>query len=138
MIRTLPQSYLLIASFSIPPKISIPPEHTEGVTQALLDTQPTQLAGLAARDSLRLEAGMCLYGHDLDESTSPIEGALAWLVSKDRRQRADFPGAERILAELSKDKGPKRRRVGLVIDGAPARGTWTTCCASISSLEAYE
>lgn len=102
-------------------EISIPPQQTEAVTQALLDTQPTQLAGLAARDSLRLEAGMCLYGHDLNDSISPIEGALAWLVSKDRRQKADFPGAERILSELSKDKGPKRRRVGLVIDGAPAR-----------------
>lgn len=68
---------------------------------------------------MRLEAGMCLYGEDLDESTSPVEGGLAWVVSKERRARADFPGAERILREL-KD-GPQRRRVGLVIDGAPAR-----------------
>jgi aminomethyltransferase len=102
-------------------EISIPPQQTEAVTQALLDTAPTQLAGLAARDSLRLEAGMCLYGHDLDDSTSPIEGGLAWLVSKNRREQKDFPGAERILSELSKDKGPVRRRVGLLIEGAPAR-----------------
>jgi aminomethyltransferase len=61
-------------------QISIPPAETERVTQALLDVQPTQLAGLAARDSLRLEAGMCLYGHDLNESVSPVEGALAWVV----------------------------------------------------------
>ncbi|PWN39436.1 putative GCV1-glycine decarboxylase, subunit T, mitochondrial [Ceraceosorus guamensis] len=100
-------------------EISIPPERTVLVTQALLNTAPTQLAGLAARDSLRLEAGMCLYGHDLDESVSPIEGALAWVVSKDRREAADFPGAERILKELK--EGPPRRRVGLVIEGAPAR-----------------
>lgn len=89
------------------------------MTQALLDTKPTQLAGLAARDSLRLEAGMCLYGEDLDETTSPVEGGLSWVVSKDRRARADFPGAERILRELK--EGPKRRRVGLAIEGAPAR-----------------
>ncbi|PWO00235.1 glycine cleavage system T protein [Tilletiopsis washingtonensis] len=100
-------------------EISIPPAETERVTQALLDVQPTQLAGLAARDSLRLEAGMCLYGHDLNESVSPVEGALAWVVSKDRREKADFPGAERILRELK--EGPPRRRVGLVVEGAPAR-----------------
>ncbi|UZJ55941.1 hypothetical protein CBS101457_005261 [Exobasidium rhododendri] len=100
-------------------EISVPPSETEAVTQALLDTQPTQLAGLAARDSLRLEAGMCLYGHDLNEGTSPVEAALSWVISKNRRSQADFPGAERILRELK--EGPKRRRVGLVIDGAPAR-----------------
>lgn len=103
-------------------EISIPPAETEAVTQALLDTSPTQLAGLAARDSLRLEAGMCLYGHDLDESISPVEAALSWLISKPRRAQADFPGAQRILQELK--EGPKRRRVGLVIEGAPARGEW--------------
>lgn len=103
-------------------EISVPPAQTEAVTQALLDTAPTQLAGLAARDSLRLEAGMCLYGHDLDESISPVEGALSWVISKGRRSKADFPGAQRILQELK--EGPKRRRVGLLIEGAPARGKW--------------
>lgn len=101
-------------------EISIPPAETEAVTVALLNTLPTQLAGLAARDSLRLEAGMCLYGHDLDESISPVEGGLSWVISKDRRAKADFPGADRILRELK--EGPKRRRVGLLIEGAPARG----------------
>jgi aminomethyltransferase len=101
-------------------EISVPPAQTETVTQAMLDTAPTQLAGLAARDSLRLEAGMCLYGHDLNESISPVEGALSWVISKDRRSKADFPGAQRILQELK--EGPKRRRVGLLIEGAPARG----------------
>lgn len=61
-------------------EISIAPEQTVKVTEALVGTQPTALAGLAARDSLRLEAGMCLYGHDLDESTSPSEGGLTWVV----------------------------------------------------------
>lgn len=106
-------------------EISIPPESTEAVTQALLHTAPTQLAGLAARDSLRLEAGMCLYGHDLDESTTPVEAALAWVISKSRRAKADFPGAERILQELK--EGPQRRRVGLIIEGAPARGEYPAC-----------
>jgi aminomethyltransferase len=75
--------------------------------------------GLGARDSLRLEAGLPLYGHDLDESVSPIEADLGFAVSKRRREAADFPGAERILAE----RGGKlsRKRVGLVVEGAPAR-----------------
>lgn len=100
-------------------EVSIPPEDTERVAQALAEDERVQLAGLAARDSLRLEAGMCLYGHDLDESVSPVEGALAWTVGKDRRAAGDFLGAERVLREL-KD-GPPRRRVGLVVSGAPAR-----------------
>ena len=119
-------------------EISIPPSDTEAVTQALLDTNPTQLAGLAARDSLRLEAGMCLYGHDLDESTSPVEAALSWVISKNRRSQANFPGAERILRELK--EGPKRRRVGLVIDGAPARGKWDfggVLCYPFATLADY-
>jgi aminomethyltransferase len=75
--------------------------------------------GLGARDSLRLEAGLPLYGHDLDESISPIEADLGFAVSKRRREAADFPGSQRILAE----RGGKlsRKRVGLVVEGAPAR-----------------
>jgi aminomethyltransferase len=76
--------------------------------------------GLGARDSLRLEAGLCLYGHDLDETTSPIEAGLAWTIQKVRRERADFPGAQRILKELAEK--PSRKRVGLLpMDKAPAR-----------------
>ncbi|EPQ27500.1 uncharacterized protein PFL1_05038 [Pseudozyma flocculosa PF-1] len=100
-------------------EISIPPESTEAVAEAFVSDPEVQLAGLAARDSLRLEAGMCLYGHDLDESVSPIEAALAWCVGKDRRASADFLGAERVLRELK--EGPPRRRVGLVVDGGIAR-----------------
>lgn len=100
-------------------QISIPPASTEAVAEALLADAEVELAGLAARDSLRLEAGMCLYGHDLDESVSPIEAALAWCVGKDRRAAGDFLGAERVLRELK--EGPPRRRIGLVVDGGIAR-----------------
>lgn len=76
--------------------------------------------GLGARDSLRLEAGLCLYGHDIDETTSPIEASLAWTIPKRRRAEGGFPGADRILRELA--EGPSRRRVGIRPEGkAPAR-----------------
>lgn len=75
--------------------------------------------GLGARDSLRLEAGLPLYGHDLDETVSPIEADLGFAVSKRRREAADFPGVSRILAE--RDGQLSRKRVGLVVEGAPAR-----------------
>jgi aminomethyltransferase len=75
--------------------------------------------GLGARDSLRLEAGLPLYGHDLDETVSPIEAGMGFAVSKRRRAAADFPGAARILAERAGEL--KRKRVGLAVEGAPAR-----------------
>ncbi|KKB76560.1 hypothetical protein VW35_17455 [Devosia soli] len=75
--------------------------------------------GLGARDSLRLEAGLPLYGHDLDETISPIEADLGFAVSKRRREAADFPGAQRILTE--RDGNLARKRVGLLVEGAPAR-----------------
>jgi aminomethyltransferase len=76
--------------------------------------------GLGARDSLRLEAGLCLYGHDIDETTTPVEAGLGWSIAKRRRIEGGFPGAERILNELS--AGPSRKRVGFRLDGrAPAR-----------------
>jgi aminomethyltransferase len=76
--------------------------------------------GLGARDSLRLEAGLPLYGHDLDETVSPIEGDLAFAVNKNRREQRDFPGASRIVKELAEK--PARVRVALkVLEGAPAR-----------------
>lgn len=100
-------------------EISIEPEKTVEVTSALVGTEPVRLAGLAARDSLRLEAGMCLYGHDLDETIGPSEAGLTWVVGKDRRESADFIGAERVLKDIK--EGPQRRRVGLIVEGAPAR-----------------
>ncbi|KAJ2903830.1 uncharacterized protein MKZ38_009306 [Zalerion maritima] len=88
-----------------------------------------KLAGLGARDSLRLEAGMCLYGHDLDEETTPVEAALSWIIPKDRRSveyDPKFPGRDRVLGQLkTKAKGGQgvdRRRIGLKVEnGPPAR-----------------
>lgn len=94
----------------------------------LLDASPDVAPiGLGARDSLRLEAGLCLYGHDIDETTSPVEAGLAWSIQKRRRAEGGFPGAARIQHELT--DGPARRRVGIRPDGrAPAReGTEIRC-----------
>ncbi|KAI0030161.1 hypothetical protein K488DRAFT_79769 [Vararia minispora EC-137] len=99
-------------------EISIPPEHTVQLAE-VLSKPPVQLAGLGARDSLRIEAGMCLYGSDIDESTSPVEAGLSWVIGKDRRESTNFIGAETVLAHLR--HGPPRRRVGLTVEGAPAR-----------------
>jgi aminomethyltransferase len=100
-----------------------------GVTEALLEAggpEKVQFAGLGARDSLRLEAGMCLYGHDLDESTTPVEAGLSWIIPKERRTAdAGYYGAEVIAKQLvAKSKGGagvERRRIGLIVEGAPAR-----------------
>ena len=76
--------------------------------------------GLGARDSLRLEGGLCLYGNDIDETTSPIEAGLIWSISKRRRAEGGFPGAARIQSEIA--NGASRKRVGIKPDGrAPAR-----------------
>jgi aminomethyltransferase len=102
-------------------EISIPAEKAAFIAEALLDskTANVKLAGLGPRDSLRLEAGLCLYGNDITQDTTPVEATLAWTISKRRRQTADFPGASIILQQL-KDK-PKRKRVGFLSTGAPAR-----------------
>jgi len=99
-------------------EISIPPSQTLEVAK-LLSKPPVQLIGLGARDSLRLEAGMCLYGNDLDESTTPVEAGLTWVIGKDRREKGGFIGATTVQQQL-KD-GPTRRRVGLIVEGVPAR-----------------
>jgi aminomethyltransferase len=101
-------------------EISVPAERARAFTERLLRDERVGLVGLGARDSLRLEAGLCLHGHDIDTTTSPIEAGLAWSIQKRRRQEGGFPGAERIRRELA--DGPKRRRVGLELAGkAPAR-----------------
>ena len=109
-------------------EVSIPPALTVLFTTRLLEfggLERLRLAGLGARDSLRLEAGMCLYGHDLDDKTTPVEAGLSWVVHKDRRASGGFHGHETILRQLRpvKDGGsaPKYRRVGLIVEGAPAR-----------------
>lgn len=105
-------------------EISVPAGYAETLAKRLLENPDVAMIGLGARDSLRLEAGLCLYGHDIDETTSPVEAALNWSIQKVRRAGGDraggFPGAPRILRELA--EGPARRRVGIRPDGrAPMR-----------------
>ncbi|MBU8547119.1 glycine cleavage system aminomethyltransferase GcvT [Roseomonas sp. ROY-5-3] len=102
-------------------EISVPAEQADMLAKALLALPGVQPAGLGARDSLRLEAGLCLYGNDLDETTSPVEANLVWTMGKRRRMAWDFQGAERCRAEL--DNGPSRLRIGIQPEGRqPARG----------------
>ena len=105
-------------------EISVPAADAEALATALLRDQDVMPIGLGARDSLRLEAGLCLYGHDIDTTTTPVEAALQWSIQNSRRKggarAGGFPGAERILSEL--EKGAPRRRVGLKPEGrAPVR-----------------
>ncbi len=105
-------------------EISLPETLAEGFATALLDQPEVMPIGLGARDSLRLEAGLCLYGHDIDTTTSPVEAGLIWAMQKARRPGGDraggFPGDDRILRELA--DGPDRLRVGLRPEGrAPMR-----------------
>lgn len=101
-------------------EISLAAGHAEELARALLAEPEVEAIGLGARDSLRLEAGLCLYGHDLDETTTPTQADLAWAMGKRRRSEGDFPGSARILAEL--EDGPPRLRVGITPEGrAPAR-----------------
>lgn len=100
-------------------EILAPASFAETLWDLLLADERVKPIGLGARDSLRLEAGLPLYGHDLDETVSPIEADLGFAVSKRRREAADFPGAQRILAE--REGALTRKRVGLIVQGAPAR-----------------
>ena len=101
-------------------EISVPEDEAAALWRSLAAEPEVEAVGLGARDSLRLEAGLCLHGHDIDETTSPVEAGLAWSIGKRRRADGGFPGAARIQQELA--EGPKRRRVGILPDGkAPAR-----------------
>jgi aminomethyltransferase len=105
-------------------EISVPAEQAEAFAKTLLANGDVMPIGLGARDSLRLEAGLCLYGHDIDTTTTPVEAALEWSIQKSRRhagaRAGGFPGADKILAQL--EKGAPRRRVGLRPEGrAPVR-----------------
>jgi aminomethyltransferase len=105
-------------------EISVPAGHAEALAKTLLANSEVLPIGLGARDSLRLEAGLCLYGHDIDTTTTPVEGALQWSIQKNRRKggarAGGFPGAEKILTQL--EHGAPRRRVGLKPEGrAPVR-----------------
>ncbi|MCB1481557.1 MAG: glycine cleavage system aminomethyltransferase GcvT [Rhodobiaceae bacterium] len=101
-------------------EISVASAHAETVWNTLAGDERVSPVGLGARDTLRLEAGLCLYGHDIDETTSPVEAGLLWSIGKRRREEGGFPGADRILREIA--DGPSRRRVGIRPSGrAPAR-----------------
>lgn len=101
-------------------EISVAADQAGAVWDALLSDERVKPIGLGARDLLRLEAGLCLYGHDLDETTSPVEAGLLWAIGKRRRADGGFPGAARIQREIA--DGPARRRVGIRPEGrAPAR-----------------
>jgi len=100
-------------------ELSVPATSAQAVASALLNHADIEWIGLGARDSLRLEAGLCLYGHDIDKDTSPVEAGLGWCIHEDRRvggkNPGGFPGADVILEQL--DKGVRRRRKGFVVDG---------------------
>ena len=101
-------------------EISVYDDAAGHVWDLLLAEPEVAPAGLGARDSLRLEAGLCLHGHDIDDTTSPVEAGLLWSMGKRRRQDGGFPGEDRVLDEIA--NGPKRRRVGILPEGrAPAR-----------------
>jgi aminomethyltransferase len=101
-------------------EISIPAADVEAFCRRLLSDGRVRPVGLGARDTLRLEAGLCLYGHDIDETTSPVEAGLMFSIGKRRREEGGFPGADRLQREIA--QGTARRRVGLRLEGrAPAR-----------------
>lgn len=101
-------------------EISVAAENAEVVARLLLNDERVQAIGLGARDSLRLEAGLCLYGHELNTETTPVEATLMWSISKSRRSDGErpggFPGAETIFAQAL-EKTASRKRVGLKVDG---------------------
>lgn len=101
-------------------EISVPADAAADFARKLLSDERVAPIGLGARDSLRLEAGLCLYGSDIDAGTTPVEADLKWAVAKVRRERADFPGGTQIMAQFAEP--PARKRVGLRLQGrAPAR-----------------
>lgn len=119
-------------------EISLAADAAMAFAEKLLTHDEVALIGLGARDSLRLEAGLCLYGHDIDETTTPVEAGLFWTVGKRRREVADFPGAATILKQIA--EGPSRKRVGLrpegrapVREGAPIRDAGEQLVGKVTS-----
>jgi len=114
-------------------EISIPEDRAVEITRAFLAHPDCEPAGLGARDSLRLEAGLCLYGNDIDNDTSPVEASLTWAMQKRRREEGGFPGAARIQKELTEGAG--RKLVGIKPLGrAPARQGVEVHCAEGSPI----
>jgi aminomethyltransferase len=96
-------------------EISLPAPAARAFAEELLAEADVRPIGLGARDSLRLEAGLCLYGHDIDETTGPVEAGLLWTISKRRREEGGFPGYEHIKQAI--DHGPSRVRAGFLVEG---------------------
>ncbi|MBU6462796.1 MAG: glycine cleavage system aminomethyltransferase GcvT [Bradyrhizobium sp.] len=119
-------------------EISVPAERVETLAEALLADSAVLPIGLGARDSLRLEAGLCLYGHDIDTTTTPVESALEWSIQKSRRtsgaRAGGFAGADRILPQL--ENGASRRRVGLRPEGRTPVREGSSLFADVISPEA--
>lgn len=118
-------------------EISVPSADASTLCSRLLEAEPVSWIGLGARDSLRLEAGLCLYGHDIDEQTSPVEANLTWAIQKVRRnggaRAGGFPGADRILTEL--ESGVTRTRCGILPDGRGAMREGTQLFAAAEDTE---
>ncbi len=101
-------------------EISVPAGEADNLARKLLGDPEVKPIGLGARDSLRLEAGLCLYGNDISETTNPVEASLVWAIQKRRREQGGFPGAGIVQRQIA--EGPPRKRVGILPDGkAPAR-----------------
>ncbi|KAK9816539.1 hypothetical protein WJX72_001715 [[Myrmecia] bisecta] len=100
-------------------EISTGAEYAVDMAEAFMKSDQVRLTGLGARDQLRLEAGLCLYGNDLNEEISPVEAGLTWCIGKRRRAECDFLGGERIKGEL--ENGASIKRIGLISEGAPSR-----------------
>ena len=102
-------------------EVSVPNANAESFMEALLaptceeGSQIAECVGLGARDSLRLEAGLCLYGHDISEDVTPVEGMLLWTISKRRREQGGFLGYETVKKHI--DDGVSRKRCGFVVEG---------------------
>lgn len=96
-------------------EISTPADKADPIARSMLAQPEVKPIGLGARDSLRLEAGLCLYGHDIDTTTTPIEAALLWSIGKERRVRGGFPGASVVQKQIA--EGAPRKRVGLLPEG---------------------
>lgn len=116
-------------------EISIPEGEAVRLTRLFLEHDDCDMAGLGARDSLRLEAGLCLYGNDIDGETSPVEGNLTWAMQKRRKEEGGFPGATRIQRELA--EGPAKLLVGIKPEGrAPARAGVEVQCLEGNTIGA--
>ncbi|MCP5025499.1 MAG: glycine cleavage system aminomethyltransferase GcvT [Actinomycetia bacterium] len=96
-------------------ELAVPNDHLESLARLLLAEPEVRPSGLGARDTLRLEAGLCLYGNDLDDTTTPVEADLVWAIQKRRREEGGFPGHDVVMAQLA--DGPTRVRVGIAADG---------------------